>query len=332
MGIVVSIIYLYVSEPALLVTNSCNFISGLYCQEIALMTNTVTHNTTAVLFFTNSNPYPLNGISSYARINNMNTTSGQCYPSNVAVPTGGQVSCLINLNANTQLNSFIAGTVYVNATYCGLSLSYQASQNCSVSAAEIETYKGSFAGHTQQVIPEVVTFATSQCGVLSGNVATINGLTYSCNSLLATQFPYNRGQTIAFSFVNPDRISSGEKGVFSKILLYNTSYPSNTGTIVVVRNDKFVFNYTIQYSLTESASGSGGVLLPNDSACYPSSCVMWYNSNSAVQISESPPGSGIFVGWVGTGTGSYTGNSATATVTMSNSITEIAYFGSSHHH
>ena len=90
MGIVVSIIYLYVSEPALLVTNSCNFISGLYCQEIALMTNTVTHNTTAVLFFTNSNPYPLNGISSYARINNMNTTSGQCYPSNVAVPTGAR--------------------------------------------------------------------------------------------------------------------------------------------------------------------------------------------------------------------------------------------------
>jgi len=326
MGIVVSIIYLYVSEPALLVTNSCNFISGLYCQEVVLTTNTLTHNTLAVLFLTNSNPYPLNGISSYLHINNANTTPTPCYPTNIPIPTGGQVSCVLSLNTNTVLNAFLSGTIYVNATYCGLATSYQASQNCSVSSAESEIYKGSFAGHTQQSTPENVVFATPSCGPLSGNIATIDGSSYSCNSLVANYFYYNIGTTHKFTFVNPDTISSGSRGVFGRILLYNTSYSSNSGTIVIIRNDKFLFNYSIQYTLTESASVSGAILLPSDTSCYPSQCVMWYNANSAVVISATPPQSKSFIGWKGTGSGSYTGNALSATVTMKNSITENAYF------
>ncbi len=72
------------------------------------------------------------------------------------------------------------------------------------------------------------------------------------------------------------------------------------------------------YSLTTSASpAAGGTVAP------PSGM---YVDGSSVTLSESPAVGYAFGGWTGTGTGSYTGNAANPTVTISSNITELARF------
>ena len=52
----------------------------------------------------------------------------------------------------------------------------------------------------------------------------------------------------------------------------------------------------------------------------------WYSHDAAVDISAAPDGSHSFGGWTGSGAGSYAGPNATATLTMSEPITETANF------
>jgi hypothetical protein len=52
----------------------------------------------------------------------------------------------------------------------------------------------------------------------------------------------------------------------------------------------------------------------------------WYNSGTNVGISESPSTNYVFDDWTGSGTGSYSGTSTSATITMSAPITETANY------
>src|SRR4029077_8155587 len=71
-----------------------------------------------------------------------------------------------------------------------------------------------------------------------------------------------------------------------------------------------------QYYLTMSA-GTGGSVSPSSG---------WENSGAAVAISATPPTGYSFSGWTGSGTGSYSGTSNPASITMSGPITETAAF------
>ncbi len=77
--------------------------------------------------------------------------------------------------------------------------------------------------------------------------------------------------------------------------------------------------YTTQYLLAINSTPSG-------SGKFTPSSASWVNSTTVVAIRAiSNPGY-RFSYWFGTGKGSYTGNNATANVTMSSPLNEIAYF------
>ncbi len=76
--------------------------------------------------------------------------------------------------------------------------------------------------------------------------------------------------------------------------------------------------YTTQYYLTiESSPVNGGSISPSSG---------WYNAGSSVTIDAVAKSNYEFVSWTGTGTGSFSGTSTQATVTMNGPITEQANF------
>jgi len=77
-----------------------------------------------------------------------------------------------------------------------------------------------------------------------------------------------------------------------------------------------VFAFQHQYYLTMKVSGPGAVT--------PSSG--WYNAGQKVTIKATPNAGHKFKSWTGTGTGSFTGTTATGAVTMNSAITETANF------
>lgn len=103
-------------------------------------------------------------------------------------------------------------------------------------------------------------------------------------------------------------VNSGER--------YNPSPPS--GSVSLTSDTTENITYTTQYYLTMSANPSG------DGTVSPSSG--WYNSASSVSIDATPNSGYMFEDWSGSGTGSYSGTSETATITMDSQITETGNF------
>jgi hypothetical protein len=77
-----------------------------------------------------------------------------------------------------------------------------------------------------------------------------------------------------------------------------------------------IFTFQHQYYLTMLVSGPGTVT--------PSSG--WYNSGQTVTIKATENSGHTFKSWTGSGTGSYTGTTNPATITMNSAITETATF------
>jgi hypothetical protein len=74
--------------------------------------------------------------------------------------------------------------------------------------------------------------------------------------------------------------------------------------------------FATQFRLTVSAVGPGTATPPTT----------WVGQAASFEISASPAGTATFLGWSGTGTGSYTGPNENATIAATGPITEIASF------
>ena len=92
---------------------------------------------------------------------------------------------------------------------------------------------------------------------------------------------------------------------------YSTGTLSGTASATTI-----VFTFHDQYYLTMKGSGPGTVT--------PTSG--WYNAAQTVTIKATANSGHRFNSWAGSGTGSYTGTSATHTITMNTAITETATF------
>jgi len=92
---------------------------------------------------------------------------------------------------------------------------------------------------------------------------------------------------------------------------YSTQALTGTASTTTI-----VFAFQHQYYLTMKVSGPGTVT--------PSSG--WQNAGVTVTIKATAKTGHTFKSWTGTGTGSYTGTSATHTITMNAAITETATF------
>ena len=88
-----------------------------------------------------------------------------------------------------------------------------------------------------------------------------------------------------------------------------------TGTASAT-NIQFLFQH--QYYLTMNVSHTGaGTVTPNSG---------WYSAGQKVAITAKANSGHNFKSWTGTGTGSFTGTSASHTITMNSAITETANF------
>ena len=80
-------------------------------------------------------------------------------------------------------------------------------------------------------------------------------------------------------------------------------------------NATFTATFDTEYQLTMNGGGAGGSVAPSTS---------WRTPGEVVTISATPNVAYNFLGWEGTGTGSYTGSNNPATVTMNGPVTELA--------
>src|SRR4029077_19583503 len=97
---------------------------------------------------------------------------------------------------------------------------------------------------------------------------------------------------------------------------YRSGYQNGSESITESVRNAFTATFPRQYYLTMSA-GIGGTVSPSSG---------WKNSGAAVSISATPPTGYTFTSWTGSGTGSYSGTSNPASITMSGPITETAAF------
>ncbi len=110
--------------------------------------------------------------------------------------------------------------------------------------------------------------------------------------------------------INPDPLS----GSTSTERWFTTQ--ATHGTIAA--NTTLLFNYNHQYylSIQSSPLSYGTVSLASG----------WFNAGQTITIVAIPSSGHGFLRWTGSGTGSYTGTSSTATITMNSPITEVASF------
>ena len=87
-------------------------------------------------------------------------------------------------------------------------------------------------------------------------------------------------------------------------------------TVAPTTGTAYTANFTTQYYLTMSA-GSGGSASPGS---------LWTNGGAVMNISATASNGYSFAGWTGSGSGSYSGNNSTTSVTMNGPITETANF------
>ncbi len=181
-SLVVVILFVYTAAPQAIVINTCNFVDGAYCNDMIVATNAITHVTSVGLFLTNIQQYPLKNPELFVSINRVNTTQSKCSPNFVLA--GGSILCTVILPVNSTIGEFLSGTIYLNATYCGLSTkSYASTHNCSTGVQQ--TYIGSFAGHTQPLVSTksfITLTATNYTQAANGNpdqlTATVKLLGY----------------------------------------------------------------------------------------------------------------------------------------------------------
>jgi Divergent InlB B-repeat domain len=89
-----------------------------------------------------------------------------------------------------------------------------------------------------------------------------------------------------------------------------------TQTVTVTSNQSMPITFVEQVLVSVSTSGSGGA-----------SGGGWYNATTSVPLVAAPaPAGWTFVGWQGTGTGSYSGPRASETITPAGPVTETATY------
>lgn len=152
----------------------------------------------------------------------------------------------------------------------------------------------------------LVTFAQSGVGSdFSGTVLTINRTTIGRSGRSAW---YDNGSKITFGYRSPLVVSSGKRYFFISA--------NGTSPLTVSKTETIVGTYRTQYYLTMSVSPAGeGTVAPGSG---------WYFAGSNVSISITARSGYVFLHWLGTGSGSYSGSAKTKFVTMNGPIKETA--------
>lgn len=331
----VSILYYFVSTPSTFVPSSCRFSLGVYCQDLTVGGGNV------LLFLTNSQQYTIINPSvtqvSIGGANSLSTTS--CLPANVL--PGGIILCTVELTQALAPGSSITGSLYFSAITCPSGNA----QSCN--SLPTQNYIGTF---NTQAGPAISSNLISSNAISiswsspfpSNAVANGAGYPITATVTLSSSNTPLEGATVAFTAggaakASPsstttdsdgnaqDSISSTSAGTYNVVATFAgvsssplsatfASAPSVPTTTIPATTT------VLSYSLTLSANPSSD----GTASAFPSASS--YPQGTIVTITATPNACYAFTGWSGSGLGSYTGPSATASVQVNGAIAETANF------
>ncbi len=173
--------------------------------------------------------------------------------------------------------------------------------------------------------PAYVTYYSSNLIGSTTDVLTVDGIQYTYSQLPKT-FEYPMGSSHTYSYSSPVFSSTGAKYIYDTINGCGGS--SQSGTITAGYNCTLFAVYTTQYTLTMASGSFSPTSQPSGATTTPAPGSYWYNSGSQVNIlaSNTLAPNWIFDRWSCTGTDCYSGTSESATIPISSSTTETAYF------
>jgi hypothetical protein len=173
----------------------------------------------------------------------------------------------------------------------------------------------------------VITFEESGLGPdATGTVVTVDGVSYSytgSQTLTTISVPY--GSQVSYSYAQ--YVYSTEYGKRYVWTATTGLQTARSATFTATQGGTIIGWYGgpngqvgIQYLLTIGVSPSGAGTTDPAPGSY------WYNAGAQVQISATANSGYQFYEWVGSGSGSYSGTSNPATVTMNGPVNETAVF------
>jgi predicted heme/steroid binding protein len=150
-----------------------------------------------------------------------------------------------------------------------------------------------------------ITVGTSPAGLSF----TVDSTTYTSSQ----SFTWTLGSQHTISTTTPQAGATGTRYVFANwndagAISHTVTAPASATT--------YTASFTTQYLLTVNG-GSGGTVGPSSA---------YYTVGQSVALSATANPGYAFSGWTGTGSGSYTGSTASASVTMNGPIQETAAF------
>jgi hypothetical protein len=167
----------------------------------------------------------------------------------------------------------------------------------------------------EETLQYSITFDQRGVGTdFAGTIVTIDSINYNG---LPVSFLWDSGSKHTFSFSSPLAADSAKQYVWTST---TGSTTLQGATILITGSGTITGNYKTQYYLTVDDGGHGN-----------STGAGWYDDGSNASFSISPTTVSeddgtqyVFMGWIGSGTGSYTGSDASHSVTMHNPINETA--------
>jgi subtilisin family serine protease len=142
----------------------------------------------------------------------------------------------------------------------------------------------------------------------AGRSFSVDGTTYTS----AQTFSWDPGSSHIIATTSPQNGATGVRYVWTSW----TGGGAISHTVTPTTNKTYTANFNTQYFLTTS-HGTGGTVTPGSA---------WKNSGAVVSIHATPASGYSFTNWTGSGTGSFTGTSNPASITMGGPITETATF------
>ncbi|HST31855.1 MAG TPA: choice-of-anchor Q domain-containing protein [Chthoniobacterales bacterium] len=143
---------------------------------------------------------------------------------------------------------------------------------------------------------------------LAGPTFSVDGTTFSSPQ----SFSWQPGSSHTIATTSPQSAGTGVR--------YTWSSWSDSGaishTVTATKNKTYSATFTKQYFLTMNA-GTGGTVSPASG---------WKNSGATVSITATPGSGHTFMGWTGSGTGSYSGTINPESITIGGPISETAAF------
>ena len=162
-------------------------------------------------------------------------------------------------------------------------------------------------------ITETATFTQNPVQVTvqtnpAGRSFTVDGTPYTT----AQTFSWQPGSSHTIATTSPQSGGTGVRYVWTSW----TGGGAISHTVAPTTNKTYTATFTTQYYLTMSHN-TGGTVTPASG---------WKNSGAAVSITATPATGYSFSNWTGTGTGSFSGTTNPASITMGGPITETATF------